>query len=184
VYFDEIFDKVNEDSNYVYTAQVDLGTNRKGYQQMGPYTVPEGKTFAGDNYPSEQDYIADLIAKGYDETGQLRNVTDPRYSVQYEAQVNETNMIGFAAGTLPLKVTQEQETREVWTCPHCDKEIQEKTLFCEDLDSKEYTHSPCKGKVSLPQTTEGEDDITRFLSGKDSHGQGEDVSFYAMTPRG
>ena len=61
----------------------------------------------------------------------------------------------------PKKLIVEEKTRtyEIWICPHCNKEIGEKELYC-DKDGNDF-HRPCieKGPIELPK-----DDRVLFLT--------------------
>ena len=45
-------------------------------------------------------------------------------------------------------VKEETKTSEKWICPHCNAEIQEKSLFCND--NNEWSHRTCQGRINHP----------------------------------
>ena len=51
-----------------------------------------------------------------------------------------------------VKVEEKIETSKIWICPHCNKEIGEKELYCNEK-TDEWFHRPCieKGPIELPK---------------------------------
>ena len=58
-------------------------------------------------------------------------------------------MLGESLSGKPVVIKQRSVDYQV--CPHCNEEIQEKSLFAESEDSPYMVHS-CGGKVLLPET--------------------------------
>lgn len=44
--------------------------------------------------------------------------------------------------------------KDVWICPHCNKKIGEKSLFC---DGSKWFHRECEGEIELPSSTVSEE---------------------------
>jgi hypothetical protein len=52
---------------------------------------------------------------------------------------------------LPVIVKQKIEPKDIWICPHCNKEIGEKEMFY-NQDDDAWFHRSCKGQIELPKS--------------------------------
>lgn len=64
-------------------------------------------------------------------------------------------------GPMEVIVTKKRETRDVWTCPHCENEIGEKELY---YNGEQHFHRSCKKPIVLPPPTQEQlDAIQHFF---------------------